>query len=212
MSYSQFLHQALKIRTVLMACAVVAAVVAVGFAHDATAAVRGIDMAKDAQYNGTTISRESAASKNLSCIEGSSGQMTCFDTMAELESSSLAAQEAAKSEGGSVGSISRKANKPKARASADCRLPADAMVITENTDFNYRVFGWQIVGYARQNWYNMTGGYANSASAVSAGNHSGYLADRTNGGSTRVRVEVNECEEYLSRRAFNDRAESRYRN
>lgn len=192
----------------LLCLTVVCAVLAVT-QFDATARV--IDIQPNASYKGGTIKSETAAKRGLACVQEASGKLTCFDTPEEMASSEVAQTESLKASGLTTASAAGK--KRRARASVDCGLPWDGMGITQHIDFNYtQPTGWQIAGYARQNWYNMSGSYANSATSVSAGNHSGYLADNYGGGTPRLRLEINQCESSLSRVAFNDRAQSRYRN
>lgn len=173
-------------------------------------AERSVEM-KNATYEGRTISSDAAARRGLSCIQEASGVLNCFDSKQQLLDSPIAAREEAKANGASTATVAKKRRKS-AKISADCNLPANAQAISEHGDFNYNVIGWNVIGYARQNWYNMTGEYRNAASSVSAGDHSGYLADNVGGGTPRLRLEVRQCERWLSRVYFNDRAESRYRN
>lgn len=181
------------------------------FATDRSiSAERAIGM-KSASYEGSTISSDAAARKDLSCIQEESGALSCFDTKQELVDSPVAAREEAKAIGTTVASVAKKPQR-RAKVVNDCGVPHNAMAISEHGDFNYPGNGWNIAGYARQNWYDMTGGYANSASSVSAGDHSGYLADNVRGGTPRLRLEIGQCERWLSRLYFNDRAQSRYRN
>lgn len=181
-------------------------------AAPANGAERGINIAKNAKYKGATISSNEAAERGLACLQDAAGVLNCFDSAEELAASTAASREAVRADGANAATTARKRARRKAVAAADCGVPPTAMAITQHQDFNWNIVGWVIAGYARQSWYNMTGSYANSASSVSAGNHSGYLANEPNGGSTRLRLEVNQCERYLSWVYFNDRAESRYRN
>ena len=191
----------------LIASAIVAGLVALPAAAD-----RAIEIPKNAKYKGSSLSSEAAAKQGLACLQDDKGAMTCFDSTQALAASSAASREATKADGSKSASAARKRPRKQAIAAADCGVPPDAMAITQHQDFNWNIIGWVVAGYARGNWYNLTGSYANSASSVSAGNHSGYLADATGGGGQRLRLEINQCERYLSWKYFNARAESRYRN
>lgn len=178
----------------------------------ATAAPNVIGMQPEASYNGTSIPVNDAAKLGLACIQRETGKMVCFDSRAEAAASPVAASEARKS-GATVADSSVARKKHRARASVDCNYPDNAMVITRDRDFNWNSTGWQLIGYARQTVYAMSGGYNNSATSLSGGNHSGWLADNQNGSGQRATIGVGGCSFNLSvGYGFNDRAGSRYRN
>lgn len=212
----RLLHQRslLHPRIPLLVCALaLTATALLGASQIASGAARTIGIQPKAGYHGTTISPDTAAKRGLSCIQKADGKLECFDSDAEAAASPVAAEEKAKADGGSAPTAGvAKRKRHRARASVDCRFPSDAMAITQNRDFNYSANGWNIAGYARQNWYDMTGAYANSATSLSAGNHTGYLANGRGGSGQRLNIQINDCYYNMTYQAFNDKAESRYRN
>lgn len=170
------------------------------FALTSQAAAKQVNLPSKAKYNGTTIATDQAASSDLDCFQSESGALTCFDTFEAMTNSAAARAEAPSA------SISKS---KKARAASGNSF----MLITEHSYFNGYVNGWTIAGYARQNWYNLSGGYDNSATSVDAGNHSGYLAQYLNGGGRRLNRPIySECYNLSGCDNFNDITSSRYRN
>lgn len=166
----------------------------------AQAGAKQVNMPSNAKYDGAVISTEQAASSDLACFQSESGALSCYDSFEAMKNSPAALAEAPKA------SVSR--NK-KARAASGNTF----MLITEHSYFNQYVGGWTIAGYARQNWYNLNGGYDNSATSVDAGNHSGYLAQYLNGGGRRLNRPIySECYNLSGCDNFNDITSSRYRN
>lgn len=194
-------------QTLLLTVAALSAVCAI----TSVAMADSVPMKSTATYKGTAISTEQAAKRGLACVERADGSMSCYDTEQEAVSSSVARSEAAKSgAAGSVGATISK-NRRRAKVSAEVGANNPYMWITRDVLFNNNLNsgGWSIFGSARQNWYDMTGSYRNAASSVSAGNHSGYLADSYAGAGTRWRVDLNRDHAVWTP---NDRADSRYRN
>lgn len=175
-----------------------------------------VDIQKQVSYEGSSLTSNEAANRGLTCIQKADGSLVCFASKEEAVASETAASEAAKADPGNhgVAGISRKRNSRGRTADVACQYPSTAMSIAQHSNFNNNstIPGWEIIGYARQNWYNMTGAYANSATSLSAGNHTGYLADYTGGGGPRLNIGIGVCYSNMTNQGFNDRAQSRYRN
>jgi hypothetical protein len=195
----------------------VALVALIAIASSSTAATTGKGIQPtNAVFDGTNITPDQAADRGLTCIQKADGALSCFSSKAEALKSPVARSEA-KAIGESsptsdgTASVSKKRGK-KGKAAYFGGAGETYMEIARDTDFYTGSGGWDILGYAEGNWYDMSGGYANSGSSASSGNHSGYLADNYGGGTPRLRFEVGDFYGCLCYASWNDRAQSRYRN
>ena len=160
----------------------------------------------EATYGGDMIATQDAIAKNLACIERADGEMACFDSIAEAAASKVARAEFVAANGLTNASASSK--KKAFKSSGNNR-----MTITENVYFNQNTAGWAILGYARNTTYTFDGGTNNNASAVDAGDHSGWLADLAGGGGRRYTAAIySECNYLSGCNSMNDLASSRRRN
>lgn len=169
------------------------------------------EMGPTATYNGGEIPTDRAAEMGLDCLQRANGKLVCFDSAEELESSRAAAAER-KAAGTYAKSATKRSSKRSSKRRKTSRTASSItyMWLTQHKDFT----GWSIKGYARQNWYNLTGSYNDAVSAADAGNHSGYLAKNYNGGGARLHFyQYQEVWNFaLEAPSYNDQISSRYRN